>query len=122
MVTQSRLAGADRIPSNELEDWGQVPVPIGEPVSHLRGRIVFESPDGSSAGLWECTPGKWVRQIMSAELSTFLSGHAIFSPEGGQPFHIHAGDVVYFPANSRGTWEILETTRKSYLVLAPGKD
>lgn len=119
MVMQSRLTGSDRIPSSELEDWGRVPVPIGEPVSRLRGRTLFESPDGSSAGLWECTPGKWVRQILNAELATFLTGHAIFSPDGGEPFHIHAGDVVYFPANSRGTWEILETTRKTFIVVAP---
>jgi hypothetical protein len=122
MVTQLRLDGADRIPSTELDDWGAVPEPIGEPVSRLRGRMLWESADGSEAGLWECTPGKWVRQIMNPELATFLSGHAIFSPEGGQPFHIRAGDVVYFPANSRGTWEIVETTRKSFMILPPAGD
>jgi len=30
------------------------------------------------------------------------------------------GDVVFFPANSKGIWEIRETTRKSYLTYKAG--
>ena len=37
------------IPSDELEDWGAVPQPISETVSHLRGRIINENPDGSKS-------------------------------------------------------------------------
>jgi uncharacterized cupin superfamily protein len=72
MTTQIQSAGADRIPCSELDDWGDVPVPLGEPASHLRGHTLFEGPDGCSAGAWECTPGNWVRQIMNAELATFF--------------------------------------------------
>ncbi len=30
---------------------------------------------------------------------------------------IRAGDAVFFPANTLGTWEILETARKTYIIL-----
>jgi hypothetical protein len=120
MVRQMQLQNAPAIPSSELEDWGPVPVPRGEPGSRLSGRVIASNPDGSEAGLWECTPGTWVRQVMDAEIATFFSGHAVFTPEGGEPFHIRAGDVVWFPANSRGVWQILETTRKSYLTYRAG--
>jgi hypothetical protein len=39
------------IPSEELDDWGPVEMPISEQVSQLRGRIVNEHEDGSEAGI-----------------------------------------------------------------------
>ncbi|MEM7741280.1 MAG: cupin domain-containing protein [Pseudomonadota bacterium] len=115
MAVKQMKAPVD-IPSSELEDWGPVPEPIGEPVSHLRGLTLNENADGSEAGLWECTPGQWVRKVMDAEISSFLSGHALFHHEGGETIEIKAGDSVYFDNNSKGIWEVLETTRKIYLT------
>lgn len=104
------------IPSAELEDWGPVPQPISEPVSQLRGLVINENADGSEAGIWECTPGKWTRLIMDAEVSTFAFGHALFHPEEGETIEIKGGDTLYFDNNSKGTWEVLETVRKAYLT------
>lgn len=104
------------IPSTELDDWGPVPKPISEQVSQLRGLIINENPDGSEAGIWECTPGTWTRLVMDAEISTFFAGHALFHPKNGETVEIKAGDTVYFDNNSEGTWEVLETTRKAYLT------
>ena len=50
------------------------------------------------------------------EMSTFLMGKAIFHPEEGEPIIIDAGDTLYFDANSKGTWEVIETVRKAYLT------
>jgi uncharacterized cupin superfamily protein len=111
-----KLPAASEIPSPQLEDWGAVSVPIGDVISRLRGIILSANEDGSEAGIWECTPGTWVRQVMDAEFCTFLSGHAIFTPENREPIEIRAGDVVYFPRESKGTWQILETVRKTYLT------
>ena len=59
------------IPSDELEDWGPVPQSISETVSHLRGRIINENPDGSEAGIWECTPGTW--EVLETVRKAYLS-------------------------------------------------
>ncbi|WNC71986.1 cupin domain-containing protein [Thalassotalea psychrophila] len=104
------------IPSDQLDDWGPVPEPLSDDVSHLRGIIINENPDGSEAGIWECTPGIWTRWIMDAEISSFVKGHALFHPEEGETIDIKAGDTVYFDNNSKGTWEVLETVRKAYLT------
>ena len=104
------------IPAGELEDWGPVELPISEQVSQLRGRVINEHPDGSEAGLWECTPGTWTRQVMDAEISSFVKGHALFHPDDGETIEIRAGDTVYFDENSKGTWEVLQTVRKAYLT------
>ena len=89
-----KLITANEIPSTQLDDWGPVSVPIGDVVSKLRGIILSENADGSEAGIWECTPGTWVRQVMDAEFCTFLSGRAIFTPENGEPIEINAGDAI----------------------------
>lgn len=54
-------------------------------------------------------------QVMDAEISSFVAGHALFHPEEGDTIDIKAGDTVYFDNNSRGTWEVLETVRKACL-------
>ena len=105
-----------KITSEELDDWGPVELPISEQVSQLRGIIINEHEDGSEAGIWECTPGTWTRQVMDAEISTFVRGHALFHPENGETIDIRAGDTVYFDENSKGNWEVLETVRKAYLT------
>ena len=104
------------IPSSELDDWGPVPKPISDTVSQLKGIIINENEDGSEAGIWECTPGTWTRVVMEAEISTFVSGRALFHPEEGETIEINAGDTVYFDNNSKGIWEVLETIRKAYLT------
>ena len=116
MNKQKQLKDVASIPSDQLEDWGNVPVPVSETISALRGLKISTNPDGSEAGLWESSPGTWVRQILDSEINTFVKGKAIFTPDDGEPINIEAGDVVYFPANSTGVWEIIETTRKSYLT------
>lgn len=110
-----KIGSAASIPSKELEDWG-IPKTVGEPKCQLRGIYISKNEDGSEAGIWECTPGKFIREVVQAEMVTFLSGHCIFHPENGDPIEIKAGDVLFFPENSKGTWEIFETVRKAYLV------
>jgi len=108
-----QLKDANKIPSEKLDDWG-TPKTIGEPRCHLKGFQMIESKDGSEGGIWECTPGKFTREIMQAEFTMFLEGNAVFHPENGDPIEIKAGDVLFFPENSKGTWEIIETVRKAY--------
>jgi uncharacterized cupin superfamily protein len=111
-----KVENVANIPSGELDDWGPVPQPVSEIVSRLRGRIINENPDGSEAGIWECTPGTWTRVVMDAEISSFVAGHALFHPDDGETIDIKAGDTVYFDNDSKGTWEVLETVRKAYLT------
>ena len=71
-----QLKNATKIPTEDLEDWG-TPQTIGEPKCHLNGIQLIENADGSEGGIWECTPGKFTREIMQAELTTFLTGRAM---------------------------------------------
>ena len=105
-------------PSTQLEDWGAVPQPIGDLVSTLRGITATDTKGGEpDAGIWECTPGKWHRQIKKAEFTHFLAGRCTFTAESGQRVEIEAGDTLYFPANSMGVWDVHETVRKVYILI-----
>jgi uncharacterized protein len=69
------------------------------------------------AGVWECSPGKFQRQVAQAEFCHFLSGECSFTPENGGPtIEIRPGDVVFFPPNSMGVWDIRQTSRKVFIV------
>jgi uncharacterized cupin superfamily protein len=108
------VKGAAALPSSALESLGPVRVPLGAPVAELRGTALRAAPE---CGVWECTPGRWRRQVESAEFCHFLSGRCTFTPDGGPPLEIAAGDSVYFPARSVGVWHVLETVRKTYVLL-----
>lgn len=42
-----------------------------------------------------------------------LSGVFLSENKDGEPIETRGGDVLFFPENSRGTWEIIETVRKA---------
>lgn len=112
-----RLANTAGLSSAALEDWGKVAEPLGEPVAQLRGLSPTEKGKEPDFGIWECSPGKWNRQIRKAEFAHFISGRATFHASSGQVIEINAGDALYFPAESLGVWEIHETVRKTYILL-----
>lgn len=99
-----------------LGEPGPVGVPLGEPVSHVATHSVTRD-DGVEAGVWECTPGRWRRQIVQQEFCQFIQGRCTFIPDGGEPIAIQAGDALMFPANTTGIWEVQETVRKSYVLI-----
>jgi len=54
---------------------------------------------------------------MAAEFTVFLSGYCRFEPDDGPVVEIKPGDVLYFPANTKGIWDITETVRKVYMIM-----
>ena len=66
--------------------------PIGDLVSLIQARSV--QVDEGRFGIWISSPGRWHRQITSAEFCFFLEGECTFTPDGGEPIEIRAGDVA----------------------------
>jgi len=92
-------------------------LPIGDLVAHSRlGQDKTIEESAASVGIWECSPGVFRRHIMSREFSHIISGWCIFTPDGGEPVELRAGDAVFFPANSEGVWDIREQLRKTYVI------
>ena len=75
-----------------------------------------EAEGGLYAGIWEATPGKWQVVYDEWEFCHILSGHSIITEDGGTERHVRAGDSFVLRPGFRGTWEVLETTRKEYVI------
>jgi uncharacterized protein len=99
-----------------LPDSNPVAVPLSEPAAITSSHDI-EHADGVVAGIWECTPGRWRRQIAQQEFCHFIAGRCTFTPDGGETMHIQAGDALLLPANTFGIWDIQETVRKSFVLL-----
>ncbi|MFK0270460.1 cupin domain-containing protein [Pseudomonas asiatica] len=90
-----------------------------EPSAQARLASSVTLDDGrGEAGIWQCSPGQFKRQVMQAEYSYIVSGEGSFTPQGGEPINFTAGDVLYFSANTHGTWDIRSTVRKTYIILS----
>ena len=77
----------------------------------------FTSADGKFfAGLWEAEPGCWQVEYTENEFCQVLAGRSVLRDGEGNERTLGAGDNFVIPAGFRGQWEVLETTRKIYVI------
>ena len=75
-----------------------------------------EAEGGLYAGIWEATPGKWRIEYDEWEFCHILSGVSVISEDGGEARTVRAGDAFVLRPGFKGSWEVLETTRKEYVI------
>ncbi|MGB3830858.1 MAG: cupin domain-containing protein [Mesorhizobium sp.] len=75
-----------------------------------------EREGGLYAGIWESTPGKWRIEYDEWEFCHILSGVSVIAEDGGTPRTVRAGDSFVLRPGFKGSWEVLETTRKEYVI------
>ncbi|KCV67038.1 PF05899 family protein [Bordetella bronchiseptica 99-R-0433] len=107
----------DEIPQ-VLKHAGPVGIPLSQPPCLLRTapRTINEK-EHVETGFWECSPGKFRREIVQGEIMHILSGACSFAPDDGVPIELKAGDTAFFPPQTTGTWEIRKTVRKVYVLV-----
>ena len=75
--------------------------------------------DGISVGVWECTPGGWpIENRADCETATIVSGKGQITDADGSVRALEAGTVVTLPKGWSGRWDITETLRKVYVIVA----
>lgn len=79
---------------------------------------LFEAADGETlfAGVWEATPGKWRISYDEWEFCSILSGRSVVTDADGVAHEIAAGDHFVLRPGFTGTWEVVETTRKLFVI------
>jgi uncharacterized protein len=92
-----------------------------DPARLLRGAPRFrtwnlEDRDGLFAGIWESTPGAWRVAYDEWEYCRILSGVSILTEDGHPPRTLRAGDACILRPGFTGIWEVVETTRKDYVI------
>lgn len=76
----------------------------------------IEDRDGIHAGIWQSTPGAWRVVYDEWEYCHILSGHSVLTEEGGRAHILRAGNSIVIRPGFRGIWEVIETTRKDYVI------
>lgn len=69
-------------------------------------------------GLWQSTPGKWRIAYDEWEYCRIVEGLSVITEDAGAARIVRAGDSFFIRPGFRGTWEVLETTVKDYVILA----
>jgi uncharacterized protein len=76
----------------------------------------LEERDGLFAGIWEATPGAWRVVYDEWEFCHILSGVSFLTEDGGEVRRLTAGDAFVIQPGFAGVWEVVETTRKEYVI------
>ena len=76
----------------------------------------IEDRDGLYCGIWQATPGKWRISYDEWEYFRILSGRSLLTQDGGTPVALGPGDSHIIRPGFNGTWEVLETTTKDYVI------
>jgi uncharacterized cupin superfamily protein len=114
MATTATTVLKESVRDATLEAW---PIPAeqvleGDP--QASGLLLWKSDDSKLAnGIWECTPGRFT-WIHADETLCLVDGKVTVTPEGGDPFDIRPGDVVFFPEGTKTEWRVEETVRKAF--------
>jgi uncharacterized cupin superfamily protein len=87
----------------------------GAPVT--RTWVHYEEPGGKlAAGQWEATQGKWRIAYTEWEYIVMISGSCIVAGDDGTEIHAGPGDAFVIEPGFTGTWEVLETMRKHWVI------
>lgn len=86
----------------------------GDPV-HTTWNV--EERGGLYCGIWESTPGSWRITYDEWEYCRILSGRSVITDESGAEHRIGPGDSFILRPGFRGSWEVIETTRKDYVIV-----
>ena len=98
----------------EVERPAPEKVISGDPV-HTTWNV--EDRDGLYCGIWQSTPGKWRIAYDDWEYCRILEGHSVITDANGAEHALGPGDSFILRPGFSGTWEVLETTRKDYVIL-----
>lgn len=83
-------------------------------------REFFSAPQGDlSCGIWTCEPGAWNIAFPAGKDEFFcvINGRLRISDDQGTAAEFGPGDACVIPQGFVGTFEVLETVSKYYVVL-----
>lgn len=111
-----------------IPDLDSTPSEAGAPLADrvISGNPVFRTwmldirdDDTLFSGVWESTPGKWRIAYDEWEFCSILSGRSIITREDGREMSVSAGDAFIIEPGFRGWWEVVQMTRKIFVVRLP---
>jgi len=69
-----------------------------------------------SVGVWECEPGAWRVRYTEEEYCRIVTGRSLLTSADGVVREVVACDEFVIPRGFEGVWEVVERTRKIYVI------
>lgn len=77
----------------------------------------YSSEDGAFfSGYWQSEVGKWRISYTEEEYCQIVKGKSVITDIDGSTQEVKAGDSFVIPSGFEGTWEVLEETKKIYVI------
>lgn len=109
--TPRTVPETNRVPANKRV--------AGDPEQRLWSEYI--DPSGKFfVGVWESDPGTWRVQYTEEEYCRILEGHSILTASDGTVTPVGPGDEFVIPRGFVGTWQVVEKTRKTYVIYESG--
>lgn len=67
-------------------------------------------------GVWRSEVGKWLINYTEEEYCCMTEGISIVTDEQGVAIQLKKGDEFVIPKGFKGTWEVVETTTKRFVI------
>ncbi len=81
----------------------------------------YTDPSGKFfAGAWQSEVGKWRISYTEEEYCQILHGVSVITDAVGNGVTVKAGDRFVIPRGFVGSWEVIEPTKKLYVIYEPG--
>ena len=112
----TRLIEESLLTSEPVED---LPAPEKILSGNPRQRVWSHYTDESqkfSIGIWECEPGAWRIHYTEEEYCRVTMGRSRLTNADGVAREVTAGDEFVIPRGFEGVWEVIERTRKVYVI------
>ena len=88
-----------------------------------RQSVWIEYTDASGqfvVGRWRSEPGQWRITYTEEEYCEILEGHSRIVSDTGEVREVHPGSRFVMPRGFQGSWEVLVTTTKRFVIYEPG--
>ncbi len=72
------------------------------------------------AGVWHSGRGRWKIFYTEEEYCQILEGVSVITDQAGIAVTVRAGEECVIPSGFVGTWEVVEPTRKRFVIYEPG--
>jgi len=69
-----------------------------------------------STGIWQSEIGKWKINYTEEEFCQILEGVSLITDAAGSAVTVSAGESFVIPSGFTGTWEVVEKTKKIYVI------
>jgi uncharacterized cupin superfamily protein len=111
----SHLVGLAPAAEAEWEEVAPGKVVSGNP--RTRTWVQYDNPaEKLSAGEWEASIGKWRIAYAEWEYVQVISGRCVLAGDDGTTIAAGPGDSFVIEPGFTGTWEVMETMRKRWVI------